>query len=60
MKEFNIYEMIGATAEDSEIINEYLDRNVELTVDEYNRVFTESGIYVADCIETDEGNGIGC
>ncbi len=60
MKEFNMYEMTGATAEDIKVINEYLDRDIELTVDEYNRVFTESGIYIADCIETEEGNGIGC
>ena len=60
MKNFNMYEMTGATAADTKIINQFLDDDMELMVDEYNRVFTESGVYVADCVETDAGDGIGC
>jgi len=60
MKNFNMYEMTGATAADTRIINLLLDDDMDLLVDEYNRVFTESGVYVADCVEVGEGNGIGC
>lgn len=60
MRKFNMYTMTGATAADTRIINLLLDDGMDLMVDEYNRVFTESGVYVADCVETEEGNGIGC
>ena len=60
MKKFNMYTMTGATAADTRIINLLLDDGMDLMVDEYNRVFTESGVYVADCVEVGEGNGIGC
>lgn len=62
MKEFNIYNMRGASAEDNKVLNEYINNDLEDTLecDEYGRVFNASGCYIADYIETDVGDGIGC
>ncbi len=62
MKEFNIYTMRGASAEDNKVLNEYINNDLEDTLecDEYGRVFNALGGYIADYIETDAGDGIGC
>lgn len=62
MKEFNIYTMRGASAEDNEILMGYINQDMEdcLFVDEYGRVFDASDRYVADCIEGEAGDGICC
>lgn len=62
MKEFNIYTMRGASAEDNEILMGYINQDMEdcLFVDESGRVFDASDRYVADCIEGEAGDGICC
>lgn len=59
---FNMYTMRGASEEDNKVLNDYLNRELEdeLECDEYGRVFNASGCYIADYIETDAGDGIGC
>ena len=59
---FNMYTMKGASEEDDNVLNDYLDRDLEdeMEVDEYGRVFNASGCYIADYVETDAGDGIGC
>lgn len=59
---FNMYTMKGASEEDNNVLNDYLDRELEdeMEVDEYGRVFNACGCYIADYIETDAGDGIGC
>ena len=60
MKKFDIHSMTGRTVEDIAAINEALDNEIDMTVDEYDRVWTEGGIYIADAIYTELGDGIGC
>jgi hypothetical protein len=49
MKKFDCFEMRGITKKDRKTIENYMKSNVDLTVDNMLRVFTESGIYIADC-----------
>ena len=58
MREFDMYNMRGITAKDNKAILEMIDRDIEMTVDEYDRVFNEGGQYIADMIEAPE-NGVG-
>lgn len=49
------HELVPVTEKDEQIINKYLDDEVELYVDETtNHVITESGMYVADLVENKE------
>lgn len=62
MKRFDVYSMRGASAEDNKVLNEYFNNELEDTLecDEHGRVFDASGCYIADYIEGEEGDGIGC
>ncbi len=62
MNKFNIYTMRGATEEDNETLLEYLDKDMEdcLFVDRCGRVYDGSDRYIADYIDVEPGEGIGC
>ena len=57
MKKFNGYEMTGVTEADNKAI---MEAETDLFIDQFGRVWTEGGIYIADAIETESGNGIYC
>jgi hypothetical protein len=59
-KKLNIYNHIGITEADNKAILEAINNQIELTIDEFGRVFDESGTYIADAEETEKGDGIGC
>ncbi len=59
-KKLNIYNHTGITEADNKAILEAVDAGIELTIDEFGRVYNEGGIYIADAEETELGNGIGC
>ena len=60
VKKFDIYSMTGRTEEDCRAIREMIDADIEMTIDEYGRVFNEGGQYIADGIEGEPGTGIAC
>ena len=60
LKKLNIYNHTGATEADNKAILEAVGAGIELTIDEFGRVYDESGQYIADAVETEKGDGIGC
>ncbi len=60
MKKFDGTCMRGLTEQDNKIILEHAEQQIEMTIDEIGRVFSEGGIYIADAEEVDVGNGIYC
>lgn len=50
---YDQYKMTGKTDEDKRIINAALDDQIDLTIDEYNRVYNEAGTYIADAVQED-------
>ncbi len=60
MQKFDPYSMTGKTDNDFNIINDYLNREIDLFIDEADRIFNNNRVYVADGIRTEQGNGIGC
>jgi hypothetical protein len=59
-KKLNIYNHAGITEADNKAILEAVGAGIELTIDEFGRVYDESGQYVADAEEVEAGFGIGC
>ena len=59
-KKLDIYNYRGTTEQDNKIIMEAVNNEIELSIDEFGRVYNEGGIYIADAVETDNGNGVGC
>jgi hypothetical protein len=59
-KKLNIYNHIGITEADNKAIMEAVENEIELTIDEFGRVYDESGQYIADAEEVEAGFGIGC
>lgn len=59
-KKLNIYNHKGITEADNKAIMEAVENEIELTIDEFGRVYDESGTYIADAVETEKGDGIGC
>jgi hypothetical protein len=59
-KKLNIYNHTGATEADNKAILKAVEAGIELTIDELGRVYDESGTYIADAVETEKGDGIGC
>jgi len=55
---FDEFNYRGITTPDNMILRKYLKKNLELTMDDNGRVYTESGKYIADAVEALE-NGIG-
>lgn len=55
---FDEFNYRGLTTPDNMILRKYLKKNLELTIDDAGRVYTESGKYIADAVQ-DEENGIG-
>jgi len=60
MKKVNIFAIQGLTEEDNKEIQRCINKDIELSIDEYGRVFTEGGQYIADAKEVESGDGIGC
>ena len=60
MMNFDEYAMTGVSEEDNKAIMEHLENGIELTVDETGRVWNSGGQWIADCVDTEEGNGIAC
>jgi hypothetical protein len=60
MKNFDGVSMTGITEEDNQEILNALENDIELTVDEFNRIWNEGNVYIADCIEVEVGNGVLC
>jgi hypothetical protein len=60
LKKLNIYNHTGATEADNKAIMEAVENEIELTIDEFGRVYDESGQYIADAEEVEAGFGIGC
>ena len=55
---FDEFNYRGLTTPDNMILRKYLKKNLELSIDNNGRVYTEGGKYIADAIEALE-NGIG-
>ena len=49
-----VAELVPASEEDREIIEEMLDKDIEVSYDYYNRVFSENGTYIADLKEKEQ------
>ncbi len=60
MKKMNVFSYQGISEEDNNSIMETIKNAIEMTIDEYGRVFTEGGIYIADAVEVEAGCGAGC
>ncbi len=60
MKNFDGYTMRGVNDDDNKAILDHIDRDIELTVDEFGRVWNQVGTWIADCEEVGDGNGILC
>jgi hypothetical protein len=60
MKKFNGYSYKGATEADNKAILKYYKKDIELLIDEQDRVWTEGGLYIADAVKTEDGDGIYC
>ena len=58
MGKFDEFNYRGLTTTDNMILRKYLKKNLELTIDNNGRVYTDSGKYIADAVQDDE-NGIG-
>jgi len=56
----NIYAVKGLTEKDDKAILDHNKKGIEMTIDEYGRVFNEGGIYIADAKEVEPGFGVGC
>lgn len=52
--------IIGATPEDDDILYRNLKKKMSMTMDNHGKVYNEGGHYIADAIEVDDGEGIGC
>ena len=59
-KKLNIYNYTGVTEADNKAIMEAVENEIELTIDEFGRVYNEGGEYIADAEEVEAGDGIGC
>ena len=57
---FDKYSMTGATPEDCAAIQKMIDAEVDMTIDAAGRVWNEGGPYIANCVDTEPGDGIGC
>lgn len=55
-----LYTHKGLTKADDEEIIECIVENIDMTIDEQGRVWTEGGIYIADVEYIGEGMGIAC
>ena len=60
MKKFDVYSMTGRTEEDCKAIRAMIEAGIEMTIDEFGRVYNEGGQYIADGIEGEPGEGIAC
>lgn len=60
MKNFNGFSMLGITAADNKAIIEAISNEIDLTIDELDRVWNEAGIYIADAKKVEDGFGILC
>jgi len=48
MTKVRFYEIQGLTDKDSEVIIQHAQAEIELSIDEYGRVYNEGGQYIAD------------
>jgi len=60
MKKVDIFSIKGNTEEDNKIIIDTHNKGIEMTIDEFGRVHNEGGVYIADAVEVESGEGIGC
>mgnify|MGYP000973828414 CR=1 FL=1 len=60
MQRFDQYSMTGRTETDNKKILDYLDREIDLFIDDADRVFNNNQEYIANGVRTEQGNGIGC
>lgn len=58
MKKLDVYNYKGKTDADDEVIMTCILKKIDMKRDEFNRVFSEAGQYIADVI-LDMGNGTG-
>lgn len=58
MRKFDEWNYKGETKKDQAVIKKYLKKDIPLNIDDTGKVYTESGIYIADAIE-DKENGVG-
>jgi alkyl sulfatase BDS1-like metallo-beta-lactamase superfamily hydrolase len=59
-KKFNPYCMTGLTDKDNKVLLDYINKEIDLFVDDADRVFNNNNEWIADCITTLPGDGIGC
>ena len=60
MKKVDIFAVLGKTEEDNKAMLNCYENSIEMTIDEYGRVYNEGGQYIADAEEVEAGEGIGC
>lgn len=59
MKKLDVYSYRGYTDEDNKAILKHVDEEIDMFIDEYDRVWNEGGQYIADAYEVDPDDGIG-
>ncbi len=60
MKKVNIFAIQGKSEDDNKIMLDTNKNGIEMTIDEFGRVYNEGGQYIADAEEVEPGEGIGC
>lgn len=60
MKNVDIFAIRGMAKKDDRAMLSSNKRDIEMTIDEFGRVYNEGGQYIADAKEVESGFGIGC
>lgn len=60
MKNVDIFAIKGITKKDDRSIMNHNNQSIEMTIDEYGRVYNEGGQYIANAEEVEPGFGVGC
>lgn len=60
MKKVDVFAIKGKTKADDKAILATNKKGIEMTIDEYGRIFNEGGQYIADGEIVEAGEGIGC
>lgn len=60
MKKVDIFAIQGKTSRDNSVIMKMQKDNIEMSIDEFERVYNEGCQYIADAEDVEPGEGIGC
>lgn len=60
MKNIDIFAIKGLTKKDDKAMMDCNRAAIEMTIDEFGRVYNEGGQYIANAEEVESGFGVGC